>query len=133
MPRSNNNILVSGAADTTVKVFNVTLAKTLLTCHCHKGRVKKVVTDESTPFLFWSAGEDGAVLQYDLRAPHECQSRPKAVLVDLRTHVGRYAEAKCLAVNTVRPELIAIGANDPYIRMYDRRMLKFSRPVSFIP
>ena len=37
--------------------------------------------------------------------------------------MGNYAEAKCLAVNPLRPELIAVGANDPYVRVYDRRML----------
>lgn len=33
------------------------------------------------------------------------------------------AEAKCIAVNPARTEQIAIGANDPYARVYDRRML----------
>lgn len=37
--------------------------------------------------------------------------------------MGGNAEAKCLAINPVRPEQIAVGANDPYIRLYDRRVL----------
>lgn len=37
--------------------------------------------------------------------------------------MGGSAEAKCLAINPVRPELIAVGANDPYVRLYDRRQI----------
>lgn len=33
------------------------------------------------------------------------------------------AEAKCIAINPVRPELLAIGCNDPFVRVYDHRML----------
>ena len=61
--------------------------------------------------------------QYDLRSPESSQSNPRNVLVNLNAHMGEYAEAKCLAINQLRPELFAVGANDPYVRMYDRRML----------
>ena len=33
-------------------------------------------------------------------------------------------DAKTLAINQMRPELIAVGNNDPYARVYDRRMIK---------
>lgn len=33
------------------------------------------------------------------------------------------AEAKCLAVNPLQPELLAVGCNDPFVRLYDHRML----------
>lgn len=33
------------------------------------------------------------------------------------------AEAKCISVNPTRPEYIAIGCNDPFVRVYDHRML----------
>lgn len=45
-------------------------------------------------------------------------------LIYLRSEIDENAEAKCLAVNPVRTEYIAVGANDPYARVYDRRMLK---------
>lgn len=32
-------------------------------------------------------------------------------------------EAKCIEVNPCQSELIAVGCNDPYVRLYDRRML----------
>ena len=62
--------------------------------------------------------------QFDLRMPHSCSREVNNVLVNLLNHLGRYAEAKCLAINPQRPELLAVGANDPYIRLYDRRMIK---------
>ena len=40
--------------------------------------------------------------------------------------MSHYAEAKCLAINPVRPEMLAVGANDPYVRVFDRRMLSCS-------
>ena len=48
---------------------------------------------------------------------------PSAVLLNLNTWIGSHAEAKCIAVNPTRPEYLAVGANDPFVRMYDRRML----------
>lgn len=128
MPKSNDSILVSGAGDCRVCVHELALTEPILTCHCHTGRVKRIATTESIPFLFWTVAEDGLILQYDIRTPHTCKSnKHNNVLVNLVNHMGRYAEGKCISVNPNRPELIAIGANDAYIRMYDRRMIKLSQ------
>lgn len=51
------------------------------------------------------------------------------LLIGLQNHMGANAEAKCVTINQRRPELIAIGANDVYARVYDRRMISLS-PVS---
>ncbi|XP_036150446.1 WD and tetratricopeptide repeats protein 1 isoform X2 [Monomorium pharaonis] len=127
MPKSNDSILVSGAADCRIRVHDLTLSEPIFTCKCHKQRIKRIATVASIPFLFWSAGEDGLFLQYDIRTPHVCKSNDHSVLVNLVYHTGCYAEGKCIAVNPRRPELIAIGANDAYVRMYDRRMIKLSQ------
>ncbi|XP_039314625.1 WD and tetratricopeptide repeats protein 1 isoform X3 [Solenopsis invicta] len=127
MPKSNDSILVSGAADCRIRVHDLTLSEPIFTCKCHKQRIKRIATVPSIPFLFWSAGEDGLFLQYDIRTPHVCKSNDHSVLVNLVYHTGCYAEGKCIAVNPRRPELIAIGANDAYVRMYDRRMIKLSQ------
>lgn len=100
-------------------------------CSCHTARVKRVATDPNVPHLLWSAGEDGVILQHDLRTPHECSSsrsskKQKNILIDLKCFTGSKAEAKCLAISPTQPELMAVGANDPYVRLYDRRMLKVS-------
>lgn len=128
MPKSNDSILVSGAGDNKVRVRDLTLLEPMLVCHCHIGRVKRIATASTVPFLFWTAAEDGLILQYDVRAPHTCKTdEPNTVLINLINHMGRYAEAKCIAINPKKPELLAIGANDAYIRMYDRRMIKLSQ------
>lgn len=130
MPKSNDSILVSGAADCRIRVHDLTLSEPIFTCKCHKQRIKRIATVPSIPFLFWSAGEDGLFLQYDIRTPHICRNNNHNVLVNLVYHMGRYAEGKCIAVNPRKPELVAIGANDAYIRMYDRRMIKLSQVLS---
>lgn len=127
MPKSNDSILVSGAGDCKIRVHDLTLSEPIFTCKCHRQRIKRIATVPSIPFLFWSAGEDGLFLQYDIRTPHICRSNNHSVLVNLVYHMGRYAEGKCIAINPRKPELIAIGANDAYIRMYDRRMIKLSQ------
>lgn len=34
------------------------------------------------------------------------------------------AEVKSIDINPMRPELIAVGIDDPFIRVYDRRMFR---------
>lgn len=125
MPKSNDGILVTGAGDCSVRVHDVTALDTVLICSCHTGRVKRIATAPGVPFMFWTAGEDGLIMQYDTRVPHTCASQErKGVLINLVNHLGRFAEAKCIATNPCRPELLAVGANDAFVRMYDRRMIK---------
>lgn len=62
--------------------------------------------------------------QFDLRTPHNCSSGPFQILVNLLCHSGEHAEVKSISINPVRTEQLAVGANDPYVRLYDRRMIK---------
>lgn len=87
------------------------------------GRVKRLAVAPNSPFMFWSAAEDGLILQYDLRQRHRCSSARNNVLINLLDYNGPNAEAKCIAINPVRPEMLAVGANDAFVRVYDRRML----------
>lgn len=125
MPKSNDGILVTGAGDHCVRVHDIIASDTIMACSCHAGRVKRIATAPEVPFMFWTAGEDGLIMQYDTRIPHTCASQDrKRVLINLVNHLGQFAEAKCIALNARRPELIAVGANDAFVRMYDRRMIK---------
>ncbi|RWS12151.1 WD and tetratricopeptide repeats protein 1-like protein, partial [Dinothrombium tinctorium] len=124
LPNSNNGTIVSGAGDYKIRVHDVNASETTMACSCHANRVKRLATAPNLPFMFWSAAEDGLILQFDLRQPHTCSNTCKNVLVNLICLFGAHAEAKCVAINPLRPELLAVGANDPYIRLYDRRMLK---------
>lgn len=93
----------------------------ILECSCHVNRVKRLATSPIEPSLFWSAAEDGLIIQYDLREQHDCSLSQIKVLIDLSDNFG---EVKCIAVNPTKPHYIAVGANDCYIRLYDRRMLR---------
>uniref|UniRef100_A0A2L2YFC7 WD and tetratricopeptide repeats protein 1 n=1 Tax=Parasteatoda tepidariorum TaxID=114398 RepID=A0A2L2YFC7_PARTP len=124
LPHSNDQRIISGAADFRIRIYDIQSKETVMNCSCHWGRVKRLAATSNVPHMFWSAAEDGMIMQFDLRESHQCSNICKNVLVNLVYHVGRNAEAKCLAVNPLRPELLAVGANDPYVRLYDRRMIK---------
>ncbi|XP_045467940.1 WD and tetratricopeptide repeats protein 1-like isoform X1 [Harmonia axyridis] len=122
---SNDSIIATAAGDCKVIVQNVHEAVSkevpLLQCSCHIGRVKRLATCPDQPMLFWSAGEDGLVLQYDMREPHDCREEAK-VFVDLS-----YAtEVKCIQVNPTNPNHVAVGVNDCFVRLYDRRKVVVS-------
>lgn len=125
MPESNDNTIITGAGDYEVRVHNIVCKETTRVCLCHGGRVKRLATSVDSPDIFWSAAEDGIIRQFDLRTKHTCSKSERNVLVDLKTYMAdSYVEAKCICVNPLRTELLAVGANDPYIRIYDRRMIK---------
>jgi len=88
----------------------------------HSGRAKRLAVSPDCHGLVWSAGEDGLVRQWDRR--ERWTEDAANLLVDLGNLTGRpAAEAKCLAVCPSRSELLAVGANDPYVRVFDRRKL----------
>ncbi len=44
------------------------------------------------------------------------------------TNKGRPVELKSVAINKGRPHEMAVAAGDPFLRIYDRRMLSPGRP-----
>ncbi|XP_032585821.1 WD and tetratricopeptide repeats protein 1 [Drosophila mojavensis] len=131
LPRHNNSIVATCGADKYIYVYDINHGNaTLFTCNCHTMRVKRLATAPDSPHIFWSAGEDGSILQLDMREAHRCrgpddqqQSSGGVRLLSLCTQVESTTEAKCLAINPRRTEYLAVGANDPYARLFDRRML----------
>ena len=123
IPDSNDNILCSGAADCKVRVHDLNSCETTLSCCCHMGRVKRLAVANNSPSMFWSGAEDGLVLQYDLRERHRCSKITNNLLISLLDYNGPNAEVKCIAINPMRPEMMAVGANDAFVRVYDRRMI----------
>lgn len=65
--------------------------------------------------------------QYDLRE----NSKHSEVLVDLTEFCGQLVEAKCLAVNPRDNNYLAVGANGPFVRLYDIRMIHNYRLLTF--
>ncbi|XP_032828787.1 WD and tetratricopeptide repeats protein 1 isoform X1 [Petromyzon marinus] len=119
LPHSGDRLVVTGAADFKVHVHDVVSKETLHIFDKHTNRVKRIATAASTPHMFWSAGEDGTIRQFDLRE----SSNRSQVLVDLTWYCSSQVEAKCLAINPSDNTSLAVGANDPYVRLYDMRMI----------
>lgn len=127
LPKSNNSLLATGAGDSNLFVFDVNRPENpIWRCECHYLRVKRIAVAPEISDVFWSSSEDGQVFQFDIRESHTCRENDKIVLVDLNSHkaqVENYLEAKCVAINPTRTHLLAIGANDIFTRVYDRRMI----------
>uniref|UniRef100_A0A8C8IWY2 WD and tetratricopeptide repeats 1 n=1 Tax=Oncorhynchus tshawytscha TaxID=74940 RepID=A0A8C8IWY2_ONCTS len=119
LPHSGDRILVTGAADTKVHVHDVSVKETIHMFSDHTNRVKRIATAPMWPNTFWSAAEDGIIRQYDLRESSKCSE----VLIDLTEYCGQLVEAKCLAVNPQNNNYLAVGANGPFVRLYDMRMI----------
>ena len=85
-------------------------------------RVKRCEVSASCPNIFWSASEDGTIMETDIRAPEE----EVGILINLSADAGPGIEAKCLSVNPIFNEYLAVGASDAFIRMYDRRQMKYN-------
>lgn len=124
LPKRNDSIVMTGSADGKMYVFDINRGNDLpiRKCACHGNRVKRLATTPKHNNLFWSASEDGRVLQHDMRVAHTCRANDANVLINLKNHI-EMTEVKCIAINPHRPEQMAIGTNDSYARMYDRRML----------
>ncbi|XP_055918043.1 WD and tetratricopeptide repeats protein 1 [Eupeodes corollae] len=124
LPKSGNSLIASGAADKCIYVFDINRSnEKIFNCNCHLARVKRLATAPDHPYMFWSVGEDGCLFQFDIRENHRCRSEDNVRLLNLSASIKVLTEAKCIAINPRRTEQIALGANDPYARIYDRRML----------
>ena len=123
---NRENLLVTAAADSKLILHDLCTHSHLMVCECHRQRVKKLATTSHDSSLFWSAGEDGLVIQTDIRTNHVCNESMHLanVLIDLKTHSSSGAKVTSIACNPVRSELIAVGANDQFVRLYDRRMIR---------
>ncbi|KAJ6648158.1 WD and tetratricopeptide repeats protein 1, partial [Pseudolycoriella hygida] len=105
LPQSQDSKLATGAGDTNVYIFDINkTTEPIWSCHCHRSRIKRLTTAPENPHMLWSSAEDG-------------------------TQISRDTEVKCVAINPRRPELLAVGCNDPYARIYDRRKLSLRNTV----
>ena len=119
-PHTEDRIIASGAADSNVLIHDLSHSSKIHEFSC-EGRVKQLVASSSMPHHLWCASEDGMVREFDIRAPPESCSR---VIIDLTKSCGTKIECKSLAICNPQPHLLAVGTNDPFLRMYDRRMIK---------
>jgi hypothetical protein len=80
----------------------------------HRNRVKKLAVDAAFPHVVLSCSDDGTVGLIDLR---EGTRRVTPIAIP---HGGRGVNSICVVPDT---PLFAVGGNNPFVRLYDRRML----------
>ena len=67
---------------------------------CHRGRVKRIATEEKNDASFLTCSEDGTVRQHDLRVGHTCKAHCPPPLCSYREQgLGLYS----LSISPVRP------------------------------
>ncbi|KAI3760755.1 hypothetical protein L1987_51154 [Smallanthus sonchifolius] len=147
VPETSDELVVSGAADAEVRLFNLsrlgrrgvedTAINPSALFQCHTRRIKKLAVEPGNPNLVWSASEDGTLRQHDFR---ECTSCPPSesshrechnVLLDLRCGAKKSLAdpprqslfLKSCDISSTRPHLLLVGGSDAFARLYDRRML----------
>lgn len=142
LPMSGGLRLVSGGADGVVEVHELSDSGSerifVEQLFCHKSRVKYVETEFQNPNLFFSAGEDGFIRQYDVRLAKSGCKVQRCKSADDRGSM--YGSRNCLVnskvhVMSVRlcqtdPNMMVASFGDNRIRQYDRRMLSQLHPDS---
>jgi WD and tetratricopeptide repeat-containing protein 1 len=62
LPHSFDRTLATCAADSRVRVHDLEKEVNILSCSCHMSRVKRLAVAPDTPYMVWSAAEDGYIL-----------------------------------------------------------------------
>eukprot|EP00742_Colponemidia_sp_Colp-10_P013510 GILJ01015260.1.p1 GENE.GILJ01015260.1~~GILJ01015260.1.p1 ORF type:complete len:668 (+),score=76.71 GILJ01015260.1:63-2006(+) len=154
LPESGDSVIVSGAWDQQVCLHRLQQGSSephISNYHCHAARVKEVAVEAGNPCLFWSAGEDGTVRQFDIRQPHICRNGRRNgsltpsdssggcsnVLLSVKQHSCgsrmRHKAIKSITINPVFTNYMAVAASDAVVRIYDRRMMSIGSDSSAEP
>ena len=121
LPGCSDRLLASGSSDCTVRLHDVSRQETVEQWECHRARVKRIDVSASECHIVWSGSEDGTVSRLDTRESHrKCASNgedcPNAI-------IKTKSPVKCVAINPVRPHLLAVGFLDRLVRVFDLRFL----------
>ncbi|KAK9766152.1 hypothetical protein K7432_004990 [Basidiobolus ranarum] len=123
MPATNSKVVISCAGDNLIKVWDIWKEEGACrhTYKCNLASTKRIVTEPGNPYVFLSCSEDGTVRNFDLREPHECHSVCRSnLVVNFRPYL---IELNSIALNPIHPQYIAVGGGDPYVYLWDRRMV----------
>ncbi|CAA0809143.1 transducin family protein / WD-40 repeat family protein, partial [Striga hermonthica] len=146
IPETSDELVVSGAADAEVRLFNLSCLRgsgqgvnggALANFQCHTRRVKKLAVEVGNRNVVWSASEDGTIRQHDLREGDSCppagssHQECRNILLDLRCGAKKSLAdppkqslaLKSCDISSTRPHLLLVGGSDSFARLYDRRML----------
>lgn len=127
---ANEPLVCTCSVDGTVRLMDITAERCASVWRAHTRGANKVVTTFEEPNVVTSCGGDGKVRQHDRRV-----RRPDLLLDwDLRWDGARLgvfgAEINSMTSCLLRPELLALAGDDPFLWLYDRRMLAGCEPLS---
>lgn len=120
----DRNRIVSGARDGLVGLFEMTPDGTLVNTkmyNCLEGAAMRIATDPLNTNVFLSCSRDGSVIQYDTRVPHQCSSENcnNVLICSDIDQIGWHS----ISISPVRSEFLALGGDESFPMIYDRRML----------
>eukprot|EP01122_Echinamoeba_exundans_P005417 TRINITY_DN15577_c0_g1_i1.p1 TRINITY_DN15577_c0_g1~~TRINITY_DN15577_c0_g1_i1.p1 ORF type:complete len:783 (-),score=137.65 TRINITY_DN15577_c0_g1_i1:1346-3694(-) len=138
-PYTNASRLISGGFDRSLVITDPIQVAAVGIYDCLTARARRIAHEEN-PFVFFTGSEEGCVRMFDLREKHRCDpnSCRSSALLDLRREKLRHLnfngrevvstsismmDITGLAINPSQPYHMALGCNDPVVRIYDRRML----------
>ena len=98
--------------------------------YSHRSSAKALEVAPLDPNMLWSAGDDGRLLQIDLRSPEAPLDIADPILESYYPGLRPLTGVAC---NPVNPNFLAISAKDGFCRVLDRRYLPRHMPRSIIP
>eukprot|EP00371_Babesia_bovis_P001835 XP_001610482.1 WD domain, G-beta repeat containing protein [Babesia bovis T2Bo] len=75
--------IATGARDSKVCINDVHHRRSISCYSCHRGSVKQILNDHRSDFVFYSAGYDGTVRQFDVREHHHCERNCRNVIINM--------------------------------------------------
>eukprot|EP00775_Hariotina_reticulata_P005038 gene5038-5280_t len=117
----NQPVLATCAGDGEVRLHDLTTSRPTVFRH-HSSRVKKMVTEPGNPHLLITCSEDGSVHQLDVRQSSGTAAQPRHSQLLQLARNGVKLEINSISAPTQKPWLLAVGASDATLRVYDRRM-----------
>ncbi|KAI8352514.1 WD40-repeat-containing domain protein [Blakeslea trispora] len=156
MPQTSNRIILSGAGDAELRIFDITNPRDPLSSMyvCHSDQLKRICTLPDNPHEFFTCSQDGTVRHFDLRTPHMCSphsvrsfisglskpARQNPLPKFNELHFGCYKpivdyskykiELNSMSISKLYPHYFALAGMNDYIFLHDRRMLASSSSAS---
>ncbi|CAI8025226.1 DDB1- and CUL4-associated factor 8 [Geodia barretti] len=131
MPYTGESVLVTAARDGQVRCLILSSTGSLVASKrvaLHNDSAHKIALEPYSPDMFLSCGEDGSVLEVDLR---EEAKRNKLLVVknEKRSRIPLYS----IFIDPCNTHLFAVSGRDQFARVYDRRKLKQDHTSDFVP